>query len=386
VSAEWDAVSLAQALIQIESLSGQEGGVAALVESAMRALGFREVERDVLGNVIGFAGPHQPGTALLFDAHMDVVPAMGSWSVPPFAGVVLDGRLYGRGAADMKGALAAAIVGVGEAARSGLLQSQVAVSASVLEETVEGVALSAVIERTSPEMVVICEPSSLGIRHGQRGRIEILIEVAGIPAHAAYPERGRNPLLLAARAIEVIEKMQLPSDPYLGAAIMVPTDIVTAPYPSISSIPPLLTVRYDRRTVWQEDSSRILSDLRAVLAAIDPAAFTLKVSNAPVYTYTGRTLEAERNLPAWLVGTESSLARAAADSLVQIGRAVDFGVYSFCTNGSESAGRRGIQTIGFGPGAEEDAHTADESVSVQELRQAAAAYRGLCVRIAGGTT
>jgi len=69
--------------------------------------------------------------------------------------------------------------------------------------------------------------------------------------------------------------------------------------------------------------------------------------------------------------------------LKESGCEVCYGVYSFCTNGSESAGRRNIPTIGLGPGAEADAHTADESSSIAEIRLAAAAYRGLCVRLAG---
>lgn len=376
-------LALARDLVRIPGLSGDESRVADRVEAAMRVLGYRDVGRDAFGNVVGFVGPAGAGTALLFDSHMDVVPVMGAWSHDPFGAEIVDGRLYGRGATDMKGPLAAALCGVADAARTGPLLREVAVSASVMEETIEGLALAAVLDRTRPEAVVICEPSSLAIKHGQRGRIEILVDVVGIPAHAAHPELGRNPILLAAAALPAIDAMTLPSDPDLGRAIMVPTDIVTNPYPSISSIPPELTVRFDRRIVAGETCAAVLEALRLRLAAIDPTAFRVRVSNSPVTTYTGRVLTGERFLAAWLGQRGSPLPAAAAASLAECGCDVHYGVYAFCTNGSESAGRRGIPTIGLGPGAESDAHTIDESIAIAELERAALVYRSLTLRVAG---
>ena len=132
----FDEIELTQKLVQTPGLSGAEGEVADRVEDAMNALGFCSVFRDALGNVIGFIGPEAETTALLFDAHMDVVPAAGEWRMDPFGGEIMDGRLYGRGSTDTKGGLAAAICGAAAAAKSGRLSRQVAVSATVLEETV----------------------------------------------------------------------------------------------------------------------------------------------------------------------------------------------------------------------------------------------------------
>jgi putative selenium metabolism hydrolase len=383
VKAEWDPVRLTQALVRIGGMSGAEGGVADIVENAMKANGFRDVVRDELGDVIGFAGPEQDTSALLFDAHMDVVPPKGLWTVPPFGGDIIDGRIFGRGSCDMKGALAAAICGVGDAARSGGLKQQIVVSASVLEETIEGLALARVIDRAKPAKVVICEPSSLSIKHGQRGRIEILVEARGKPAHAAHPERGVNPILLAAQAIATISSMKLPRHEVLGDAIMVPTDIVSNPYPSISLIPESVTVRYDRRIVVGEDADTVLDEIRHVLARIDPHAYVASISRGPVVTYTGKEVDGDRYLAAWLFAKNTPLADAAAAALRESGADVHYGVYAFCTNGSECAGQRRIETIGLGPGAEADAHTADESVSIDEVLLATAAYRSICLRIAG---
>jgi putative selenium metabolism hydrolase len=379
-----DVIELARSLVRVGATSGEERPVAAIVASTMKDLGYRDITQDRLGNIVGFVGPAGTSTALLFDGHMDVVRATGVWTVEPFAGVVREGRLYGRGSTDMKGPLAAAIVGVAEAAQTGRLNRAVAVSASVLEETIEGGALGEVIDRVVPEMVVICEPSSLSVKTGQRGRMEIQVQVQGIPAHAAHPERGKNALTLAAVALQAIDRMKLPHDSVLGQAIMVPTDIISNPYPLISALPESVTIRFDRRTVVGETRESVLSALKERLGQIDHEAFQVSITADPVLTYTGETVVWERFLAAWQFGSDLPLAQAAAASLLESGLEVHFGVYAFCTNGSESAGQRNIPTIGLGPGAEADAHTADESISIDELQKAVAAYRNLTLRIAGG--
>ena len=85
--------------------------------------------------------------------------------------------------------------------------------------------------------VVICEPSKLQIKAGQKGRVELLLTFHGKPAHAATPHVGVNPLHAAAKALTVLETLPLPHDDVLGQALLVPTDIVSDPYPSISMIP-----------------------------------------------------------------------------------------------------------------------------------------------------
>lgn len=376
-------VALTRELVSVGARSGEEGPVAEIVMRRMAELGFRDIARDVLGNVTGFVGPESGPVALLFDSHMDVVGVSGDWTVDPFGGEIRDGRLYGRGTTDMKGALAASLCGVSEAARTGRLTRPVAVSASVLEETVEGAALALVLDRIKPEMCVICEPSSLSIKTGQKGRIEIVVETIGIPSHAAHPERGRNPVLLAARALIAIEAMDLMADDALGPMLMVPTDIKSDPYPLVSALPSSVSIRFDRRIGTGDECDKVLTELKALLDGIEPGAFRVHVTADPVTTYTGETRCWDRLLPAWNTGADSDLARAAAQGLRAAGREVVYGTYAFCTNGSEAAGRRGLPTIGLGPGDEADAHINDESISLDDLTGAVDIYRHLTLEIAG---
>jgi putative selenium metabolism hydrolase len=378
----FDEIELTQRLVQTPGLSGAEGEVADRVEDAMNALGFRNVHRDALGNVVGFVGPQAETTALLFDAHMDVVPAAGEWRTDPFGGEVIDGRLYGRGSTDTKGGLAAAICGAAAAAKSGRLSRQVAVSATVLEETLECAALGAVVENVRPEQVVICEPSNLTIKLGQKGRAEILLTVAGIPSHAAFPARGKNPILLAAKGLAALDKIKLPKDPLIGEAILVATDIISDPYPSISLIPSQVTVRFDRRTLPGETEEIILNQILGTLKSVDDQAFSPVITRDTVQAYTGKVIEAPRLFEAWKVERDFPLVKAAEAGVIAAGLAPRFGFWGFCTNGSETAGKRKIPTIGLGPGIEDDAHIVDESISVEELRKAKIAYEYLILNLA----
>ncbi|AGW95316.1 MULTISPECIES: YgeY family selenium metabolism-linked hydrolase [Cupriavidus] len=377
-----DVATLAREMVRIPSLSGQEGDLAALLMRRMSEAGFTSVTMDRNGSVLGLIGPEDADVALLFDGHMDVVPVTGQWRFDPFGGTIHDGRLHGRGSTDMKGGIAAAICGVAAAARTRPLRKRIAVSASVLEEVIEGHALASVLGRCDPAAVVICEPSKLQVKTGQKGRLEIGLTFHGKPAHAATPHLGVNPLIAAARALTALEGLQLPTDPVLGAALLVPTDIVSSPYPSISMIPTSTTIRFDRRTLDGETREDVLGQIDACLRAAGLHNFSLAVSADEVRTFTGESARPTRWLPAWQQPDSAPLVQAAVRAIAQAGRSPQVGSWAFCTNGSESAGRRRIPTIGLGPGCEEDAHTIDESIALEQLEGAREIYRNLVLELA----
>ncbi|MDR3099247.1 MAG: YgeY family selenium metabolism-linked hydrolase [Paraburkholderia sp.] len=372
-----DVITLTQEMVRVPSLSGNEAGVAELVAGRMRALGFTDVRTDRNGSVLGLAGPEDAEVALLFDGHLDVVPVVGEWRFDPFGATIHEGRLYGRGSTDMKGGVAAAICGVAAAAREGKLVRRVGVSASVLEEVIEGHALGSVLDLCQPAAVVICEPSKLEVRTGQKGRLELSLTLHGKPAHAASPHLGVNPLHAAARALLALESLTLPTDPALGPALLVPTDIVSSPYPSISMIPSATTIRFDRRTLSGETAEDVLSEIRGHLAKHGIDDYTLTITDDAVQTFTGIEARPTRWLPAWSQPVEAPLVKQAFEALTRAGVSPRAGSWPFCTNGSESAGRRRIPTIGLGPGREEDAHTIDESIALDQLEAAREIYKQL---------
>jgi putative selenium metabolism hydrolase len=360
----------ALALVRTPSPSGQEGEVAAIVRAELERLGYA-VEVDALGNVIGTldAGP---GPCVLFDAHMDTVGVTdpAAWSADP-AGEIRDGRLYGRGAMDMKGPLAALVHG---AAAAPPRRGRVVVCASIAEEMIEGVATVAVARRVRPDVAVICEASGRRVVVGQRGRAELTVEVAGRPTHSSRPDLGVNAVEAMADALRAARAIELPSHPELGPAILVPTDVISRPYPALSVVPDRCTATFDRRTLPGEGEEEVLAPLRAAVeAAVAPHGATARVSIAVdrFDSYSGAPVEAPNFAPAWFTGPDSEPARSALDALD-----AESAYWSFCTNGSGTAAL-GIPTIGFGPGDETLAHRTDEFIALADLHDGARAYATL---------
>ncbi len=374
-------------LIQTPSLSGQEDGVARLVFEEMTKLGFR-VQVDAFGNVVGTISA-RPGPTVLLDAHMDTVGVSSSelWTRNPW-GERVGERIYGRGAMDMKGPLAAAIYGIA-ALRSRLERGTVAVSATVAEELVEGPALEKVAERLRPDFVVICEATSLKLARGQRGRAEVRVEVFGKPTHSSRPELGVNAAQAMVDVAHALRDIQPPSHPVLGPGILVLTDVKSEPYPGLSVVPDYCLATYDRRTLPGEREEDVLGPIRTLAErAIEGSGARVQVTLAvdDFQTYTGQRIVAPNFAPAWFFDKDAPIVAGAVEGLRQAGIVPELSHYAFCTNGSGTAGRLGIPTIGFGPGHEELAHRIDEYIDVDELVQAARGYAAIAsqlVRLGG---
>ncbi|RMF85460.1 MAG: M20/M25/M40 family metallo-hydrolase, partial [Nitrospinota bacterium] len=234
-------VAFAQQLIKTESLSGREGEVARLVQQQMHALGYDEVLIDAYGSVIGVIRGQGEKT-ILFDAHMDTVPVPNpdEWHFPPFGAESVSDRIYGRGSADMKGALAAMVMAAGALAREKhRLAGNIVVTATTWEEFFEGYTLGKALDLLKtrslyPSAVVIGEATHLAIARGQRGRGEVLLKTYGKPAHASQPQLGIHAVEKILPLLQHILSLHPPQDPFLGEGILVLTDIISSPYPGAS--------------------------------------------------------------------------------------------------------------------------------------------------------
>jgi len=372
-----DLIKLTQKLVRVPSEAGDEKQVSELLLDEMAALGFDQVWMDENGSVVGMIEGAQPGATLLFDGHMDTVgiaPGL-TWEHLPFGGEIADGRLYGRGSTDMKGPLAAMITAAGSVERK-QIHGKIAVSASVMEEVLEGVALQTVMEVVEPEMVVIGEPSDLRLIHGGRGRAEILLEAIGRPSHSSAPELGLNAVQAIIPALQTLETLELPSHPLVGRAILALTDIISEPYPGHSVIPSRCRVTFDRRLMPGETPASVLAPFKE-LPTLPGAKLQVRIAKGEYRTFTGKLLEREKWFPAWLLEKSHPFIRAAAHGLEKAGLAVAFGTYNFCTNAAYSIGIAGIPTIGFGPSPEGLAHVVDEYIEVDQLVKAAHGYKGI---------
>ncbi len=363
-------------LVRLPSLSGQEGEVAEAVLQKMRLLDFDQVWQDELGNVIGVKRGTGSGARLLFDAHMDVVPVTTpeSWSCDPFDAELRDGRIYGRGACDTKASLSAMVVGLGRLPCEAF-RGEIAVVASVGEEILEGAGLAAVLDVLRPEGVIIGEPSSCQLGIGQRGRARLVFRAAGRAAHSSSPDQSQNAVYIAAELIQRVRAVPLPEDAALGCGLIAPIQIISRPYPSASTQPYLCVITCDRRLVRGETAESVLVEYREGLS--DRSDWSVELVDEGYTTCTGVELRQPDFHPAWAMEADLNWVRRASGALEGAGIPAQFFHAPYCTNGSASAGERGVPTLIFGPGSIEQAHVVDEFVAVDELERGLRGYQAL---------
>lgn len=370
-------VEFARALIRQQSLTGEEEPVVQLTLAEMQALGFDRAWVDANGSAIGEIAGAQLGPTILLDAHCDTVGiAPGSvWTRDPFGAQVEGGFIYGRGAADMKGALAAMIHGAAAVDRA-RIAGRIVVSATVMEEVMEGMSLKTVMDAVHPDVVVIGEATELNLNRGGRGRAEIHLETIGKPAHSSSPHLGVNAVHKMMVVVSAVERTPLDSDSLLGPAIMALTDIISDPYPGYSVIPSRCRVTYDRRLLPGETKEAVLGAITS-LPELREININVRLAEGEHQAYTGATLRGPKFFPAWAFAEDHPFVQSASRGLRAAGLVPKVGAYRFCTNAAYSAGVAGVPTVGFGPAAEADAHVVDERLALSELAAAARGYQGI---------
>lgn len=380
-----EVVDLCRKLIQAQSYSGHEDQVAARLQAYYKANGFDSVHVDDYGNVIACIRGKRPGPKLLFDGHIDTVPVPdpSKWTHDPFAAEIVDGRIYGRGTSDMKGAVAAYTCAAARFAKETNrdFAGEIYVDGVVHEECFEGVAARAISAFVKPDYVVIGEASHLNLKVGQRGRAEVVVETFGKPCHSANPEKGINAVYQMARVIEAIRTLEPPHHPVLGDGILELTDIKSFPYPGASVVPDYCRATYDRRLLVGETKESVLAPIQALLdklMAEDPQ-LKAKVSYAVgrEKCYTGNEISGERFFPGWLYDQNDGFVQAVYQELRNMGYTPSITEYNFCTNGSHYAGEAGIKTFGLGPSLENLAHTIDEYIEIDQLQKVCDCYGGV---------
>ncbi len=377
-----EVVELCRALVRERSYSGEEENVSKRLQEGFKKFKFDEIIVDDYGNTIGHIKGKRPGKALLFDGHMDTVPVNNreDWKHDPFAGEIEDGKIYGRGTSDMKGALAAMACAASFFAEDTEkdFAGDIYVAGVVHEECFEGVAARKISELTKPDYVVIGEASELNLKVGQRGRAEIVIETFGKPAHSANPEKGINAVYKMANIISAVQELKPNYQEKLGYGILELTDIKSSPYPGASVVPEYCRATFDRRLLVGETKESVLVPIQMLLEELmaGDSQLDAKVSYAvgSERCYTGNDIKGERFFPGWLFDENEEYIQDCYSELIKNGYNPKITQYNFCTNASHYAGEAGILTIGMGPSPENLAHTLDEYIEINQLVGAADCY------------
>lgn len=371
---EDELLSFYRSTVRTRSYSDEEEAIARLILAEMERLDFDEAYIDRVGNVVGRVGKGE--RILHFDAHMDTVRAddAENWTAPPFSAETVNGMVYGRGTADMKGGLSAAVYAAALAKKCGLLGGKtVYITCSVCEEYCDGACLTNFYQDSGvkPDYCIICEPSRNMITLGHTGKVQARIRTYGVSAHASAPEKGINAVYEMAEIIGRVEKLNeaLRQKENGGTVVLSNISCVTA---SLNAVPSECEIYLDRRLRFGETAAGAFKELDALIEG-KRAAWEL---GTLVHTsWTGEKLVFEPANDPWRIAEDHELTRACSRAYEEA-----FGVppekyhfWDFGTNAIIPAAR-GIPCIGFGPGDYRLAHMTDECCDPEEVVDACEFY------------
>jgi succinyl-diaminopimelate desuccinylase len=385
-----EVVELTRALVRIPSVyrpgdpEATEARVAAFVESWLRREGFEVLVQDVAPgrpNVIGSLGEKRPGQkSLLLEGHTDVVtegdPA--EWSHPPFGADLVDGRIYGRGTADMKSGLAAAMVAAAAFRRAGVaLKGKLVVGALVDEEDgMIGVRhLCQTALGRELDAAIICEPEENELCLEQRGVVWARFRVRGKMAHGAMPEAGVNPiaclgrLLAAAPGLERRLRKACEKSRYLRPPTVTPTIVQGPParvgVPQSNVIPAVAEATFDIRLTPGIGEDAIRAELEEICRQAAAAQPGVKIEWEPVNAFrlATRVDRSEALVEAMVRGVKQAAKRAPR-----------YGGVPGSTDGTILRMQLGIPIVTCGPGDRLIPHQVDEFVSTDEIVEATKIY------------
>lgn len=365
-------------LVRIPGESCHERGHIERIAQEMRMVGFDEVNIDPMGNVLGFMGTGK--TLICFDAHIDTV-GIGNpdnWNFDPYEGYETDTEIGGRGTSDQLGGIVSAIYGAKIMKEAGLLDDsyQVLVTGTVQEEDCDGLCWQYIIneDHITPAFVVITEPTDGHIYRGQRGRMEIRVDVSGVSCHGSAPERGDNAIYKMADILKEVQSLNhnLACDSFLGKGTLTVSEIFFTS-PSRCAVADSCAISIDRRLTDGETYQMAIKEIESLPSVITHKA---KVS---MYTYerpsyTNLVYPTECYFPTWVLPLEHPAAEAAADAYRALYGEPVIDKWTFSTNGVSIMGRYHIPCIGFGPGKEAQAHAPNEHTWKEDLIRCAAVY------------
>ena len=413
-----DMVRFLREMISHPSESCEEKEVVACIKAEMEKLGFDKVEVDGLGNVIGWMG--EGDKIIAIDSHIDTVGIgnRDNWTADPYEGYETDEIIYGRGGSDQEGGMASATYGAKIMKDLGLIPEgyKLMIVGSVQEEDCDGMCWQYIVNKDGirPEFVISTEPTDGGIYRGHRGRMEIRVDVKGISCHGSAPERGDNAIYKMADILQNVRSLNENGceddleikglvkmlDPkfnpehyedarFLGRGTCTVSQIFFTS-PSRCAVADSCAISIDRRMTAGETWDSCLQEIRD-LPAVKKYGEDVQVS---MYMYdrpswTGEVYETEAYFPTWINKESAAHVKALADAHKAMFGEKRIGApsamskregrpltdkWTFSTNGVAIQGRYGIPCVGFGPGAESQAHAPNEITWKQDLVTCAAMY------------
>ena len=365
-------VSIASRLVRINSENppGREAEVASFLAERLSELGLKaKVDPfDRRANCIASTKDFKRAGLLLL-THLDTVPAgeREAWSIPPFEGIIRDGRLYGRGAADAKGCIASMLGALKALADSGMeLGGEGLVLAAVADEEMESQGIRRLIGRGfRADYAVVGEPTGLRVCVAHKGRLVTAVKFAGKYAHSSRPELGINTLYAASEfALDIEEysrRIKGKAHPLLGPPVISATMFKAGEKDNM--VPGWAEVVVDYRALPGERLEAILDEFKHIAGKVDRERGTR------------HEIIVLRWVPPSEVDPGSRIVEVAAEAVRRVlSREPEISGFQATCDMSYLVNDAGVPSIILGPGDLEQAHVADEWVSIAELVAAAKIY------------
>ena len=348
------------------------------IKEEMEKVGFDEVKIDKMGNVLGRIG--NGSKIIAMDAHIDTVGVgdKDSWKWDPFEGKVEDGVIFGRGASDQEASMAS-MVYAGKVIKDLGLHGDYTlwVTGTVQEEDCDGLCWQYILKENilKPEVVVITEPTNLGIYRGHRGRMEMSVTTNGVSCHGSAPERGENAVYSIAKVVNEIEKLdgRLKDDSFLGKGT-VTVSYIECDTPSLCAVPDRGYIHLDRRLTDGETMESAVVEVEDAVKRGGVKA-SVDVLDYDTPSYNGFVYPTKKYYPTWVLEEDHPLCKAAIKNYkILFGEEPRVDKWTFSTNGIATMGMMGVPTIGFGPANEIYAHSTDDQCPIEHLIKACAWY------------
>lgn len=354
-----------------------EGRLTNALEAIFAKLGLRTVRQPVhpgrdnlLARLEGSPGPEQGGTLVLLEAHQDTVPVEGM-RVAPFKPEVRGGRLWGRGACDVKGGMTAMLVALSRLAELPVGERPTVLMACTVNEEYGFTGARALADRLAsgggetaggkPDLAVVAEPTGLDVVVAHKGVMRCTLETSGRAAHSAQPERGENAIYRMARIVAALERYHrqtlalVAGHPLCGAATL--SVGVIAGGVGVNTVPDRCTIQIDRRLRPDETAAAAHRHLGNCLRGQPELDFPWTL-NEPYMTADPLS---DRGNGALADGLSGVARRVAGQSEI-VG--VPYGTDGPCYQAG------GVRTVVFGPGSIDQAHTDEEWIALDQVEQA----------------
>ena len=335
-----------------------EAEIAGAIAAEMHRIGL-DVETQQVApgrpNTIGVLEGRAAGRTLMFCGHVDTVGVAGM--TDPFTPVEKDGRLYGRGAQDMKGGVAAMLAAARVIAKQGGLPSGRLILAAVVDEEHSSIGADAVVAEWSADGAVVTEPTDLEIAVGHKGFAWVEVEVHGQAAHGSRPEEGEDAILRMGRVLKHLEALdrdlqrRMPH-PRLGTGSLHASFIEGGG--ELSSYPDRARLQLERRTLPAEPNSIALDEVVSILEGLRLEDASFRGAARSMFGRPAYELPADHELPQTL-----------AAAIRHVGSVASFGGASFWTDAAV-LGHAGIPSVLFGPGGA-GLHSSHEYVTIADV-------------------